>query len=66
MYRLLHKPRYAYREIKALGFIRGSAYASNTVSGAEFLRILGDLLSYTGDAGAVEVTPPDKGRTGNE
>jgi hypothetical protein len=54
MYRLFHNPRYAYREMKALGFIRGRAYPANTVSGAEFLQLLGELLSHTGDAGALE------------
>ena len=48
MYRLLRNPRYAYREMKALGLIRGRVYATDTVSGEEFLRILGNLLSYTG------------------
>ena len=58
MYRLFHNPRYAYREMKALGFIRGRAYATDTVSGAEFLRILGDLLSYAGDMEASETAAP--------
>jgi outer membrane protein OmpA-like peptidoglycan-associated protein len=58
MYGLLHNPRYAYRELKALGFIRGRAYATDTVSGAEFLRILGNLLSYTGETEAPETATP--------
>jgi hypothetical protein len=53
MYRLFHNARYAYREMKALGFIRGRAYSSSTVSGAEFLQLLGELLAYTGDAAAL-------------
>ncbi|MDR2500703.1 MAG: OmpA family protein [Treponema sp.] len=48
MYRLFHNARYAYQEMKALGLIQGRAYAANTVSGAEFLRILGELVSQRG------------------
>jgi hypothetical protein len=50
MYRLFHNARYAYREMKVLGFFRGRSYAVNKVSGVEFLHILGDMLAYTGDA----------------
>ena len=57
MYRLFHNPRYAYREMKALGLIRGRVYPTDTVSGAEFLHILGNLLSYTGDMEASEAPP---------
>jgi hypothetical protein len=58
MYRLFHNARYAYREMKARGFIRGRVYAGDTVSGAEFLYILGEALSYTGDAAALEGAAP--------
>jgi hypothetical protein len=54
MYRLFHNGRYAYREMKSLGFLRGRSYPTNTVSGVEFLYILGELLSYTGDAEPLE------------
>ena len=57
MYGLLHNPRYAYREMKALGFIRGRVYPTDTVSGTEFLYLLGNLLSYTGDTEASEEPP---------
>ena len=60
MYGLLHNPRYAYREMKALGFIRGRVYPTDTVSGAEFLHILGNLLSYTGGAEAMEAAAAPK------
>jgi hypothetical protein len=53
MYQLFHNGRYAYREMKALGFLRGRSYPTNTVSGAEFLQLLGELLSYTGDTEAL-------------
>lgn len=64
MYRLFHNARYAYREMKTLGFIRGRSYPANTVSGAEFLQILGELLSYTGDPEALEAAAvlPENGR----
>jgi outer membrane protein OmpA-like peptidoglycan-associated protein len=58
MYRLLHNPRYAYREMKARGFIEGRAYPGFTVSGAEFLHILGKMLAYTGDAQTLPEIPP--------
>ena len=58
MYQAFHNPRYAYRELKALGFIRGRAYATDTVSGVEFLHLLGNLLSYTGGAEIPEAAAP--------
>jgi hypothetical protein len=53
MYQLFHNGRYAYREMKARGVIRSRTYLTDTVSGAEFLQILGEL-SHTGDAEALE------------
>jgi outer membrane protein OmpA-like peptidoglycan-associated protein len=50
LYRLFPGPRYAYREMTGQGFIEGRAYPGLTVSGERFLRILGSLLSHTGDA----------------
>jgi hypothetical protein len=58
MYRLSHNARYAYREMKALGFIRSRVYPTDTVSGVGFLQLLGELLAYTGDAEAVETALP--------
>jgi outer membrane protein OmpA-like peptidoglycan-associated protein len=63
MYRLFHNARYAYRELKSLGFIEGRVYPGFTVSGEWFLHILGNVLSYAGDAEALEaavlpVPPP--------
>ena len=46
MYRIFPNARYAYRELKSRGFIQGRVYASGSVSGAAFLQLLGELLSY--------------------
>ena len=64
MYRLFHNARYAYREMQARGFLRARSYPANRVSGAEFLQILGELLSYTGDPEALEgaAVLPEYGR----
>jgi hypothetical protein len=40
MYRLAKNPRYAYRELKSLGYISGDVYSNQKVSGEQFLRIL--------------------------
>ncbi|GHV91288.1 hypothetical protein AGMMS50268_17910 [Spirochaetia bacterium] len=52
MYRIFHNARYAYRELKSRGFIQGRVYASGSVSGAAFLQLLSELLSYSGGAKA--------------
>jgi hypothetical protein len=67
MYALFPGPRYACREMQALGFLRGRVYPSNTVSGAEFLQILGEALSYAGDEGAGEAAllPGDEPKGGS-
>jgi outer membrane protein OmpA-like peptidoglycan-associated protein len=54
MYRFFHNARYAYREMTHRGFIEGRSYPGFTVSGERFLQILGNVLSYTGDAEALE------------
>ncbi|MHC6202701.1 hypothetical protein ACYULU_05850 [Breznakiellaceae bacterium SP9] len=46
MYSIFPNARYAYRELKSRGFIQGRVYASDSVSGAAFLQLLGELLSY--------------------
>ena len=46
MYSIFSNARYAYRELKSQGFIQGRVYASDSVSGAAFLQLLGELLSY--------------------
>jgi hypothetical protein len=59
MYRLFHNARYAYRELKALGVLPDRSYAADRVSGAEFLQILGGVLSYAEEAeGDEEAAPP--------
>jgi hypothetical protein len=50
MYRLLGNPRYAYRELKALGYIPGRVYSSQLVSGVQFLQILGNFTGESWDA----------------
>ena len=45
MYRLTGSARYAFREMKALGFINGRVYPNQTVSGEEFLQILGSVTA---------------------
>jgi hypothetical protein len=40
MYRLAKIPRYAYRELKSLGYISGDVYSNQKVSGGQFLQIL--------------------------
>jgi hypothetical protein len=57
MYRLFHNARYAYRELKALGVLPDRSYAADRVSGAEFLQILGGVLSYAEEAEAPPPTP---------
>lgn len=57
MYRLFPGPRYAYREMKARGFIEGRSYPGFAVSGERFLQILGNVLSHTGDAGEAVEAP---------
>jgi hypothetical protein len=54
MYRLFPGPRYAYREMTRRGFIEGRAYPGLTVSGEQFLQILGNVLSHIGDAELLE------------
>jgi hypothetical protein len=54
MYRLFPGQRYAYREMIRRGFIEGRVYPGFTVSGEQFLQILGNVLSHTGDAELLE------------
>ena len=49
LYRLFENPRYAFREMTDRGFISGRAYSTLTVSGEQFLRIAGNVLTYIGD-----------------
>ena len=58
MYRLFPGPRYAYREMKARGFIEGRAWPGFTVSGERFLQILGNVLFHTGDERQAAEAPP--------
>jgi hypothetical protein len=49
MYALFPGPRYACRELQALGLLRGRIYPTSKVSGAECLQLLGETLSHAGD-----------------
>jgi hypothetical protein len=50
MYTLFPSPRYAYRELQYRTFIQGNTDPRETVSGAQFLHILGRVLkSVEGD-----------------
>jgi hypothetical protein len=49
MYSLFHTGRYAHRELVYRQIIQGRADPVRRVSGERFLRILGRVLSYTGE-----------------
>jgi hypothetical protein len=50
MYSLFHTGRYAHRELVYRQFIQGRTDPARRVSGERLLRILGRVLSYTGEA----------------
>jgi outer membrane protein OmpA-like peptidoglycan-associated protein len=49
MYSLFPGPRYGYRELTYRKIIRGRAYSTMKVSGAQLLRIISRALDYAGD-----------------
>jgi outer membrane protein OmpA-like peptidoglycan-associated protein len=53
MYSLFPGPRYGYRELTYRKIIRGRAYSTMTVSGAQLLRIISRALDYAGDPAAL-------------
>ncbi|MDR2158547.1 MAG: hypothetical protein LBP23_00600 [Treponema sp.] len=57
MYSLFHTGRYAHRELVYRQFIQGRADPGRRVSGERLLRILGRVLSYTGEAAGGEGDP---------
>jgi hypothetical protein len=48
LYRLFPGSRYAYREMTSRGFIEGRSWPNLTVSGEQFLRVLGNVLAEGG------------------
>ena len=48
MYRFTENKRYAYRELRSREYITGRAYSGITVSGEQFLQILGNIMSDRG------------------
>jgi hypothetical protein len=49
MYSLFHSSRYAHRELVHLRIVQGRTDPVQKVKGELFLRVLGRVLSYTGD-----------------
>jgi hypothetical protein len=65
MYSLFHNGRYAHRELVYRRFIQGRADPVQRVSGERLFRILGRVLSYTGDDDDLSPpteSPPSDGR----
>jgi hypothetical protein len=54
LYRMFPGPRYAFRELSYRRIIAGGADPSRFVSGDYFLRILGNVLSLTGEEAAMD------------
>jgi hypothetical protein len=50
MYAILPGPRYAFRTLVSRSLIQGAADPDITVSGERFFHILGNVLSYAGEA----------------
>ena len=48
MYSFTHNARYAYRELKYLGFISSQAYSNQKISGEMFLQLLEDIIDSAG------------------